>query len=133
MSTLAGSGMSTWLDGVGTVASFQQMYGIIADSNLNVFVIEAYRVRLVTREGDFLHLCFLPSYFLTHFAFVFCCTALACLCRIQDWWKPWLVGTLLALRTGLARISSSKPSTQSPLTRREICSSAITQTTRSGS
>ena len=51
VSTLTGSGSNGWVDGIGTAAYFQGIYPITVDSNLNIYVADNNRVRLITREG----------------------------------------------------------------------------------
>ena len=53
VTTLAGSGTGTWIDGSGTVAAFNKPIGLALDANNNAFVVELNnnRVRLVTPIG----------------------------------------------------------------------------------
>ena len=54
VSTLAGSGASSWNDGQGTLASFCSLSSLALDSSLNVFVADGcnYRVRKVSPAGN---------------------------------------------------------------------------------
>ena len=53
MSTVAGSGVCAFADGVGTAAKFCYPFGIAVASNGAVFVADTgnYRVRIVTTAG----------------------------------------------------------------------------------
>jgi sugar lactone lactonase YvrE len=53
VTTLAGSGTATYLDGIGTNAAFNNPWGITIDSTGNLYVTDAtnYRIRKVTSEG----------------------------------------------------------------------------------
>jgi streptogramin lyase len=53
VSTLAGSGTATWLDGIGTNASFRTPAGLAIDSFGNVYVTEYgnHRIRKITSAG----------------------------------------------------------------------------------
>ena len=50
---LAGSGTATWVDGSGTVASFDLPLGVAVDTSGNVFVadFDNQRIRKVTAAG----------------------------------------------------------------------------------
>ena len=53
VSTLAGFGTATWVDGMGTVASFNSPIGVSVDSNGAVYVADAinHRIRMVSSAG----------------------------------------------------------------------------------
>lgn len=51
VSTFAGSGASTSIDGIGTLASFYIPYGLAFDSIGNLYVSEAFRIRKITPSG----------------------------------------------------------------------------------
>jgi uncharacterized protein YjiK len=53
VTTLAGSGTGTWLDGIGTNAGFNGLYGLTIDSTGNVYAAEIgnHRVRKITTAG----------------------------------------------------------------------------------
>ena len=53
VSTLAGSGVSTFADGLGVAASFANPYSVAVDTHGNVFVVDTFNVRLrkITADG----------------------------------------------------------------------------------
>ena len=53
VTTLAGSGSTTWADGVGAAASFYNPTGVSVDSNGAVYVADQYnyRIRKVLSSG----------------------------------------------------------------------------------
>jgi sugar lactone lactonase YvrE len=53
VSTLAGTGMSGYVDGPGTSAEFSAPSGIAIDKSLNVYVADSFnnRIRMVTKDG----------------------------------------------------------------------------------
>jgi hypothetical protein len=57
--TLAGSGASGYMDGTGTVASFNQLHGIAVDSVGTVYIADTNnnRVRMVLGKLSFIYTC----------------------------------------------------------------------------
>ena len=54
VSTLAGSGVNSWVDGIGTAATFRVPNGVFVDSNGAVFVTDTNnrRIRIISSAGE---------------------------------------------------------------------------------
>ena len=50
-SVFAGSGVSGYADGVGTMATFENLQAIVVDANDVLFVVDNYMIRRITTSG----------------------------------------------------------------------------------
>lgn len=75
VTTIAGSGIGMWSDGVGTAAGFQSPFGLGLDSSGTLFVTEMYRIRVIYPRGMFHFCCYRAIIFVSRRVCDFLCVS----------------------------------------------------------